>query len=92
MAYSLIVGWWLGAYMCSVRKIPLKTAILVMVGNFFVIISSAFAGWGWFHIYLSADDLGECTRIGILESAVMASPIFFHASVSWLIRKMGRVD
>jgi hypothetical protein len=80
--YALLVGWWLVAYVCSKTTLGLQPA-LVAGGSFallFVVLGSL--GTDLFYHDIVGVSLGWLFLLGVLQGAIVASPIAFDSVVT----------
>lgn len=76
-AYALLVGWWLTAYVSSRLDLSIAAAILLSLGYWALFIVAALAGQPWFYRDVSTLAFPAILWIGLLQAAVIGSPILF---------------
>lgn len=94
-AYALLVGWWLTAYVSSRFALSIAAAILLSLGYWVLFMVAALAGQPWFYRDIFALTFPTMLWIGLLQAAVIGSPILFDRlfqRVSQIGSHAGRSD
>lgn len=76
-AYALLVGWWLTAYVSSRFALSIAAATLLSLGYWVLFVALALAGHPWFYKDVVELTLPEILGIGLLQAALVGSPILF---------------
>lgn len=86
-AYALLVGWWLTAYVSSRFALSIAAATLLSLGYWVLFIAVALAGQPWFYKDIVELTLPAMLWIGLLQSALVGSPILFD----WVFQRVSQI-
>lgn len=76
-AYAVLVGWWFTAYVASRVAIPVLAAAPLSAAYFALYLFAAIGGQSWFYGDVSSLTLVQTLGIGLLQAAIIGSPILF---------------
>lgn len=87
--YAVITGWWFAAFVSSKLKLGLGTVAPLMGLYYLSFLACTFAGIDWFYRDVADASVQRIFVVGLLQSAVIASPVIFNRisdSVSTMLK------
>jgi hypothetical protein len=85
--YSLIVGWWLSAYIVAKLQVSIRP-VFPLAGIYLVVFLFAWLlKFEWFYKDIGGLEIPHVFLIGILQAVVFSSPVVFDWVVGLAISK-----